>query len=886
MKILKTVSISILLPLLLFAQAYVSSSPDHIAFGNKNFELEFDLSTCFLKPVWLNNKINQNKYRLSGNLFTLTVTFPGEGITPPKNVPQVFTAADFILDTVKHRKTNDGLQLTFFLSGQGLKLKYTFFIPQNRPFFRIMISAKDDNNLQPFLGKISPWNVQINGLHPMHGGFGQPVFGDDLFMGVEFPAAHNDFKNNQINCWHYVAQKLNQKNYYVSHPVVVGFSESQQIKPAFFNYIKTLRPRLDDPFVLYNTWYDIRDFSYPRLLNTIRNFKSTLIDKYHLNLNAFVIDDGWDDVHSVWEINKQKFPQGFTPLVNELKKMHSALGLWISPWNGYDQARNQRVKWAAAHGFKTSAGRHLCLGDTNYFKIFKQKVLQYQKQAHLSFYKIDGFLSICNETDHNHLPGIYSGELLTRRFIEILQALRKQSPDIFIDITVGTWLSPWWLQYADAVWMTGADYGHAEDVPAFSERDKAITFRDYTLYKDFVRDQLQFPLTNVMTHGIIKGKLNLLGGKDETLQNWMDNAVMYFSRGVMMWELYLSPEVLTVKEWDFLAKVMKWAKSNTDILTQSRFIGGDPYQRQIYGYVHQKGNEALIVLRNPFVRPQEITLSQKELFDPEVKGTFAVETLYPNYRLGTQKITRVNPLKCTLQGYEVRVLRLTPELNLPPLPQGIYLAPVSIKGKKSVFEAYLDPAENPKVTFRDLKKLKKLTFYGKPVNLSVFETIVKNVRQRSGKAMPSVSGMNVQFSSVSPTQISGRIQADTIPLWPQGRLGILLDFTAPADSLKIECRQNGRELAATVKKGAEGLWYWILVPEKILRQPLDFKIASASEPMPHGQLSIWNLYKKPLAEIGLLGIEAKNNDAFIRASQMPAAGNYKRMTRLILQTDF
>ncbi len=873
------------LPFFLHARAYSIITVDSITVGNNYFEMMFNRSGCRLQPALLRNKMAQNFYQLSGDLFALNITFPGEGITPPKNVPQTLTNKNFVIDRVEQVKRSDALQIVIHLSGQGLRLRYTISIPQDKPVFRIALSVKDNADFQPFMEKISPWRVQVNGAQPRLGGFGQPVYATDLFFGVEFPAAHNVYKNNYIDCWHIVAQKIPQNSFYRSHSVVVGLAPSQNVRSAFFTYIRSLRPRKDTPFALYNTWYDIRDFNYTKLITTIHNFKTTLIDKYKLKLDAFVIDDGWDDVHSIWEIDRQKFPQGFSPLVTELKKMHSALGLWISPWNGYDKARTERIEWAKKHGFKLSAGRHLCLGDTAYYKIFKEKVLQYQKEGQLSFYKIDGFLSVCNESDHNHLPGIYSRELLTRRFIEILQALRRQNPDIFIDITVGTWLSPWWLQYADAVWMTGADFGHAEDVPACSERDKAITFRDYTLYKDFVRDHYQFPLSNVMTHGIIKGKLNLLGGKEETLQNWQDNAVMYFARGVMMWELYLSPEILSPQEWDFLAAVMKWAYANTNILRNSRFVGGNPYKRQIYGYVHQSKEEVLLVLRNPFIRPQKITLPLKEIIQSPKSGKYAVETLYPHYYINRTLINQLQPLTCELQGYEVRVLRIKPIKSLPPLPQGIYLFPVFTDKNKAAYQAYFDPAEKMLPKFANQSRLKQLIFNGKEINLSAFDTIVRNALQRAALNKPQKAKFQVTFNAATRQKLAGNLRNQLANADSAARLGILVDFNKPVDSLNISLTQNQKAVSAVIKKGAQGLWYWILIPQKCLSPFINFSIQAAEGQMDHGKISFWNLSRRPLLKLGLLSIKTKN-DIFSLKPEIPVTAKYKNITERIFQTEF
>lgn len=865
-----------LIPMIGFTQTYISNSDNHLVIGNPQFQWTFSTDSCILRPLTYENKLSRNKYALSGPLFSLALTLPGEGITPPEVVPQVLTNKNFIIDKIKIQTLPQGKRADIYLSGATLQLIYSISINNNSPVSRIDLKVSAFSQQYPFLEKLSVLKIRFKGMGGVLGGFGQPVYGRDLFIGVEFPAAYAQVKNeDNVECWHYVAQNISQTVYYHAHTVAVGATRFARVQKAFFAYIKSLRPRPDDPFVLYNTWYDVRNFNYKSLLNTIQSFKKILVDRYGLKLDAFVLDDGWDNVHSVWEIDRQKLPQGFTPLRNALAKMHSALGLWISPWNGYDQARDKRVKWAQAHGFKTSAGRHLCLGDTAYYNIFKQKVLQYQKQAHLSFYKIDGFLSICNETTHNHLPGIYSRELLTRRFIEILTALRRQNPNIFIDITVGTWLSPYWLHWADAVWMTGADYGHADDVPAFSERDKAITFRDFTLYKDFVSHRYQFPLTNVMTHGIIKGKLNLLGGKDETLQNWMDNAVMYFSRGVMMWELYLSPQVLSPKEWDVLATVMKWANARIPQLQSTKFIGGNPYKRQIYGYVHQGKDQTLIILRNPFVRPQTVSLTLNELFAANESANYVVDQEYPQQMRLSQIVKSAQPLTVHLQGYEVQVLRCVPLDAAAPLPSGVSLLPKKISKDKVTFKVYLDTTRTINTQFQHVQLIKHLKFNRQDILPEQWPELVKQASNRSAES--TTSPYALRLNNNDRREIGGQLIPQKKSKLVNGRLAILMDLESPLDSLTVLLRNGDEVIRPRIKKSANGIWYWILIPEQQLKGPLSFQLLTPDH-FPKGQLSIWQIGRVPLLEMGRLTIET-TRPVFDTSPRLPLRAASKRITR-------
>ena len=44
--------------------------------------------------------------------------------------------------------------------------------------------------------------------------------------------------------------------------------------------------------------------------------------------------------------------------------------------------------------------------------------------------------------------------------IHLIGELRAAKPDIFINLTTGTWPSPFWLMYADSIWRGGDDDSH------------------------------------------------------------------------------------------------------------------------------------------------------------------------------------------------------------------------------------------------------------------------------------------------------------------------------------------------------------------------------------------------------------------------------------------
>ena len=332
-------------------------------------------------------------------------------------------------------------------------------------------------------------------------------------------------------------------------------------------------------------------------LSRIDSFRNICLTNIVLQLDAFILDEGWDNFNSIWGIDSSRFPNGFKAYRMHLTSMNTDLGMWASPFGGYEY-RDKREQWAANNGYETT-GDFLCFAGTKYKAAMETAMANFAKDYKVGYFKWDGFLLTCNEPDHGHLPGIYSREAFVSTYINMMDSVRKINPNIFLNITSGTWLSPWWLKYADCIWMQGADYAYAEDVPCINDRDKAISYKDEVLWDDYNNQHLLFPMSSIMTHGIIKGRLNLLGGKDESLESFSNEVMMYFGRGVMMWELYLSPELLLDNEWNAIASSVNWAKANKEVLEKTKMILGDPLKLEPYGYFHIVKEKGIILLRNP-----------------------------------------------------------------------------------------------------------------------------------------------------------------------------------------------------------------------------------------------------------------------------------------------
>lgn len=460
-------------------------------------------------------------------------------------------------------------------------------------------------------------------------GFGQPVFTGDLFWGVEYPAASNHMQGDHLTLSYIDGRLLDLQHPYTSQKAVLGVASAGHVEDAFANYLTRIRVRPVRPFVLYNSWYDLQgaDLNQTNLLDRVTAFRQ----RGGIALDSFVLDDGWDDLSGLWHVDPQQFPHGFAPLSNALRHNGSHLGLWFGPGGGYAQNARQRLTAGKKLGLEELAGgQWFCIAGPHYHQVLQRRMIQAVTTWHVNYLKLDGVPFGCNDPNHGHPIGIYSSPALTRSWISMLAAVRQARPGVFINFTTGSWLSPWWLQYADTLWMGGEDYGYLNDVPIVSPRQAAMTYKDSVLYDDFVRHHDQVPMSSIMTHGIIDGRLNRLGGDQESPLNWTDGIVDYIGQGTMMWELYITPSVLDGVKWKALSSAIDWAKSQRHtLLDNGSMVLGDPAAGEVYGFLHRRPGHTLLVLRNPTIHPGTASLPLPEIVTPSGSGPWQARLIYP-----------------------------------------------------------------------------------------------------------------------------------------------------------------------------------------------------------------------------------------------------------------
>jgi len=168
-----------------------------------------------------------------------------------------------------------------------------------------------------------------------------------------------------------------------------------------------------------------------------------------------------------------------------------------------------------------------------------------------------------------------------------------------------------------------------------------------------------FPINSLMLHGVLFAKgardLNTDPADDLTAEIWSG-----FGCGTQMEELYITPSLLSQKQWDELAKAAKWAKANANSLVDTHWIGGDPLKLDIYGWASWSQEKGILVLRNPSNKTQSFTADPAALFELPLGAPTRFKTSSPNGSGQVSELSAGKPASIALKPFEVVVLEAVP----------------------------------------------------------------------------------------------------------------------------------------------------------------------------------------------------------------------------------
>jgi hypothetical protein len=434
---------------------------------------------------------------------------------------------------------------------------------------------------------------------------GSPLTAGNFFLGFESPLSESSVVGDRgvSELQSGVPIAAGQSAQFSS---VVGVAPAGQMRRAFLTYLERERAHPYRTFLHYNSWFDIgffNPYTQQEALNRIHAFGDELNKKRGVTLDSFLFDDGWDDTNNLWKI-RPDFKDGFEPLKEAAAQYGTAPGVWLSPWGGYGPAKQARIATAKRDGYEIVDGG-LALSGPRYYTLFHDAVTGMVANYGVNQFKFDGT---------GNVDQVVKGSAFSSDFdaaIHLIGDLRQLKPDLYINLTTGTWPSPFWLFYADSIWRGGDD---TEFAGVGTDRERWITYRDGDTYDEIVKAGRLYPLNSLMLHGIVFAQKapHLSTDPDRDFSNEVHS---YFGTGTQLQEMYISPSLLTGADWDVLAESAKWSRRNAATLVDTHWVGGDPRWLQVYGWAAWSPQKAILTLRNPSAQAQDFTLDIGKAFE-------------------------------------------------------------------------------------------------------------------------------------------------------------------------------------------------------------------------------------------------------------------------------
>ena len=449
-----------------------------------------------------------------------------------------------------------------------------------------------------------------------------------IFAGLETPMGLNSSKDEGNathieGLWRRNTTLKAGKTWNISS--VVGLVAPNQLRRSFLAYSERERAVAWRPYPVYISWYELNidrnnaqapsykgNMTVEQCADVVSHWKTHFYDKYQMAPKAFVWDDGWDQ-YGTWTFNPN-FPNGFDEPANEAKKMGTGIGAWLGPVGGYGQSGEyRRAYWRSKGGMQ--------LSNEDYYNFFIRCCTNMIDRYDFRFFKFDGISAQASAIGPDEGT---RGEENAEAIISIERAVRQKRPDIFLNTTVGTWASPFWFHFTDAVWRQEGDYGEAGDQG--TDRERWITYRDRLVYQNFIQRSPVCPINTLMTHGFILSRWGAVS-KNMDYDGIVREMRCAFACGSGMVELYNDYKLMDeIKDnqgnagalWKDLAECIKWQQEQADVLPDAHWVGGNPWdgkKANVYGWAAWNGKKSVLTLRNPSTSAQTFTTTLREALD-------------------------------------------------------------------------------------------------------------------------------------------------------------------------------------------------------------------------------------------------------------------------------
>ena len=583
----------------------------------------------------------------------------------------ILTAADF---SVKAGTiTGDKIDLLFARSSgplSDLDVRVEYSLPAGKRYLRKQISLRRHSaeavklmrvDLDDWRGVKRQWrSMQADRLR-----YGShPIFCEDLWAGVEFVAAFNDYGADGFVLRSRPGGKTVGPQWLVLHSSVTGAAESGRARDAFLEYLEDVRLAPARLVACYNSWWTLpKVVKQQDNLALIQELKARMYDRHGVFFDLVTTDMGWSDPRSIWKIDPTVLPQGFSDIRAIVEAAGGKLGLWMSPSELYPPVCD--YDWAERNGYvvlntgdRSGHKRFaLSLADPKYRTEVKAQLQTLIRENGLGHIKYDGFVAEEEHSHHGLLPGKESVEPLAADSLELLAASKQQSPGLVTEPTymnsLANYISPWILKYSDTVWGNSGGDCPLGIGPAPDYRESHTNAREYYIFSSL--DEFWLPQNAVHYFDIVHCDAGA---------GFPNHAAMAFGRGRFFVSTYLNPKYMAEEDWRIYSRLLGWARRNREVLrntvvVRSRVELGEPYV-----YAHWLGSRGILAVRNPSNETRNFVLEMAKTGAPRQLSDAVCYSQYPHRTGIAAGLDAASTINLTLAPWELLFLEVLPRSEL------------------------------------------------------------------------------------------------------------------------------------------------------------------------------------------------------------------------------
>jgi hypothetical protein len=485
-----------------------------------------------------------------------------------------------------------------------------------------------------------------------------PLFGRTLFAGIEHVSGEAHTLGDTLELLQRPRLTVEESWQLVAAAVVGwalpahgnGLPRTARIREAFLHYLDTVRIKPDRMVLHSETWWTLPPpLREAAVLNDIETLRKAFFDRTGMFFDTYCLDLGWSDPRSFWQIDAQRFPNGFHAVNERLNGLGARLGLWMSPGSGYPDGLSNA--WLQSQGYDLTPFPGLepgvpcfALGG-RYQREFRERIVEYARQYGLGHVILDFMAHQCDVPTHGHPIGPESRYAIDAGVADVLDSLRAVTPNIALEPMVcGYPPSPWWLMKSPFILGPAGDDLPFGRVPSPDWMESLISARDIAYRAG--QEAWLMPTQALETWDIVY----------QTPGEFRNTAVMAIGRGRWFVSSYIKPELMKPADWDFFAALIRWARHNKQFLGNAWMFGGDPANRDAYGYMFRNPAKDVYCIRNPWIEERTIELP----LPATTTEARDVRMIYPRRAV----IARIEPgserARITVAPYETIILETVP----------------------------------------------------------------------------------------------------------------------------------------------------------------------------------------------------------------------------------